>query len=122
MRCNKEGCDNPVTEYRIKARTYSCHSCAALWSRYKLTRKQRDQMLCDQGGVCAICGTQLTYDKAEPNKKGDVLCVDHCHNTGVVRGLLCRKCNVGLGKFEDDPDRLVKASEYLLRNGVTNGK
>jgi len=113
MKCNKDGCDNQVTAYRIGKRTYSCHSCAALWSRYKLTRKQRDKILEDQGGVCAICNVQLTYEKAEPNKKGDVVCVDHCHTTGEIRGILCRKCNVGIGKFDDNPDLLVEAAKYL---------
>lgn len=50
---------------------------------------------------CAICGAD------------DYLHVDHDHNTGVVRGVLCRNCNWGLGNFKDDPVRLLNAIKYL---------
>lgn len=52
-------------------------------------------------GVCFICG--------EPGNQ-----VDHCHETGNVRGLLCINCNTGLGKFKDDPMLLEFARMYLL--------
>ena len=44
----------------------------------------------------------------------DVLCIDHDHESGEVRGLLCRYCNVGLGKFSDEVQLLVKAASYLM--------
>lgn len=71
---------------------------------YGLTQEGYDAMLEEQGGVCAICG-------ASPNGKN--LAVDHDHVTGKVRGLLCFKCNYGLGYFQDSRDLLAKASEYL---------
>lgn len=58
-------------------------------------------MLESQGSVCAICGCLPP------------LCVDHNHVTGVVRGLLCRNCNLALGGFKDNPDSLRKAITYL---------
>lgn len=59
-----------------------------------------------QGGACAICRTTLTTEN-----RGTV--VDHCHETGRVRGLLCQGCNRGLGLLKDNPEVLVSAAEYL---------
>jgi len=59
-------------------------------------------MLKQQGGVCAIC-----------KKKGRPLGVDHCHSTGKVRGILCGKCNSGLGFYDDDSDVMRAAAAYL---------
>lgn len=55
-----------------------------------------------QNGNCGICG-----------KHEEVLCVDHCHSTQRIRGLLCHACNFGLGHFKDKVDLLVKACDYL---------
>lgn len=56
--------------------------------------------------ACKICS------RIPENK----LHVDHCHETGKIRGLLCGGCNVGLGHFSDDPERLANAIEYLKAN------
>lgn len=64
------------------------------------------EMLASQNGGCAICG-------ADRNKNGTALCVDHCHTSGKVRGLLCHNCNTGLGRFSDNTDLLRKAISYL---------
>ena len=65
-----------------------------------------DALLASQGGGCAICGYRV-----KPG--GRRLNVDHDHKTGVVRGLLCARCNRGLGWFSDDPQRLKAAAVYL---------
>jgi hypothetical protein len=65
-----------------------------------------DQMVAEQDGRCLICG-------AKPGRIA--LAVDHDHETGRVRGLLCRSCNQGLGHFRDDPDLLRSAAAYLER-------
>jgi hypothetical protein len=70
--------------------------------RYGVTAEQYEAMYEGQGGRCAICGGEF-----------DVLCVDHDHDTGAVRGLLCRPCNVGIGYLRDDPDRVEAAAGYL---------
>lgn len=79
---------------------------------YGLTHGDYLAMFDAQAGVCAICQQPetMTY-------RGNVktLCVDHDHETGRVRGLLCAACNFALGKFQDDPARLRTAAEYLER-------
>lgn len=50
---------------------------------------------------------------------GDMWHIDHCHKTGVVRGLLCDKCNKGVGLFDDDVDKLAGMIEYLMRERAT---
>lgn len=84
-----------------------CKPCAvirATCSRYKITRAEYLEMVNRQAGCCAICDRPTTP-----------LCVDHCHSTGRVRGLICDPCNVGLGRFEDDVERLQRAAAYLLQ-------
>lgn len=83
---------------------------AQLKRNYKITPEQYDSMFAIQKGLCAICGEPETG-------KREFLCVDHDHETKRVRGLLCHDCNIGLGKFKDDPTRLNKAIWYL---GLTN--
>lgn len=72
---------------------------------YGLTPRKYAVMLELQGGVCAICRCAC--------KTGRNLAVDHDHDTGVVRGLLCNDCNNGLGRFADDTERLEAAINYL---------
>ena len=70
---------------------------------YGLSPADYDALLAKQDGVCATCG--------KPSK--ETLCVDHCHATGTIRGLLCRKCNTGLGCYEDDPATMITSLAYL---------
>jgi hypothetical protein len=63
-----------------------------------------------QKGKCAICNEE---EKSSIRGKVLNLAVDHCHETGAIRGLLCGKCNTGLGSFRDDPKLLRRAIAYL---------
>lgn len=65
-----------------------------------------------QNGLCAICGKQET-SYVRRHKIIRRLAVDHCHDTGKIRGLLCTTCNQGIGSFNDDPRLLRKAAQYL---------
>lgn len=102
----------------------TCIACAAGYSRgrhernpkyfrksllkreYGMTLEEYDRLLEEQGGACAICGTT----DAAPH---DYLSVDHCHDSGIVRGLLCSACNKGIGHLRDDPSILREAANYL---------
>lgn len=93
---------NKPEYYRHKRRQYG------LKQSYNLTLEQYDEMLKQQNGCCAICGTD------KPTGKWSSFAVDHNHTTGEVRGLLCNECNRGIGYLKDSPELLIKASEYLL--------
>lgn len=108
-----------------QGRTYYCRPCKSEYNvhrkpkrasspdenfhynlrKYGLTPLGYDALLESQGGACAICGSACPSGKR--------LAVDHCHNTGTVRGLLCARCNPGIGMFKDQPDLLLVAVEYL---------
>jgi hypothetical protein len=76
---------------------------------YGISLEQYDRLLAAQNGGCAICGSK----EAKTQRNGR-FCLDHNHQTGEVRGLLCAPCNRGVGLLGDDPERLKKASDYLL--------
>lgn len=77
---------------------------AALKRAYGITHEDYLNMLELQGGGCAICGRKAA--------SGKYLHVDHCHITGVVRGVLCHQCNWYLGTIDSDPSILEKIHEY----------
>ena len=79
--------------------------------RYKdFSPEKFDELLNKQGAVCAICKFPETKVK---NGNVVALAIDHCHITGKVRGLLCNRCNTGLGLFKDNPLILETAIRYL---------
>lgn len=81
---------------------------------YKLSWPAYLAMLEAQNYECAICSKRIeVYSSVDD--QDSVARVDHCHSTNVVRGLLCRACNHGLGCFFDDPSRLANAIVYLKR-------
>ncbi len=82
-----------------------------LRKRYGISVEEYQALFEKQKGRCAICGMHaLEFTRA--------LNVDHSHKTGKVRGLLCHKCNRGLGLFNDDSEKLINAVEYLNENGT----
>jgi hypothetical protein len=81
---------------------------------YGITLAQYEAMLAAQGGKCAICrGPERTRDKDGGPRR---MPVDHDHNTGKVRGLICTHCNRALGMFRDSVEILKAAIEYVERN------
>lgn len=79
--------------------------------KYNLTKEQYHEMLDKQNGKCAICGEVPKYKRH--NKTTTRLNIDHCHKTNKVRGLICFRCNSGLGMFKDNKMLLLSAIKYL---------
>lgn len=74
---------------------------------YGIDHGTYDLMLAEQGGACGICKT------TEPGVRLGRFHIDHCHGSKKVRGLLCEKCNRGIGHFDDNVDKLKAAIVYL---------
>lgn len=81
---------------------------------YGITVETYDEMVDLQGGVCLICGRP-------PTTNGRRLAVDHDHDTGAIRGLLCTPCNSGIGQLGDSVDRLRSAIKYLEGSALCQG-
>jgi hypothetical protein len=90
--CNGSGPYSPTNEQRRRFR------------RYAITEEEVAALLLVQHGACAICRAPF---------EGTSFHIDHCHDTGTVRGLLCSNCNSGLGLLADDRERLLTAVRYL---------
>ena len=70
--------------------------------KYGISLSDYENMVAQRNGKCDIC------NDVKP------LVVDHCHDDGGIRGLLCDRCNVGIGCLEDNPERLISASKYIV--------
>lgn len=92
------------TTYRQLPENKDAKYVKSLERFYKMTKEDYEELLKKQKGLCAICKTN----------PGVRLSVDHDHKTGRVRGLLCRKCNLGIGFLKDSVDFLRNAIDYLL--------
>ena len=118
--CNKCGEDLVIgenwTESKKKSWIYMCSPCVKsnqrngdLKRKFGITTDDYNKMFDSQGGCCDICGEHQT----EFQKR---LAVDHDHETGSVRSLLCMGCNTGLGKFGDDIATVREALNYLIKH------
>lgn len=87
--------------------------------RYGITLDDYNDMRNEQRYCCAICGgheTEVPKGNSKSNERA--LHVDHCHTTGIIRGLLCTNCNTMLGKVKDDIAVLQKAIDYLTKSAT----
>lgn len=98
-------------KYRMRYKGYD------LKRFFGITLDEYNVLLENQGNVCAICRNPETIT----NKQGTLwnLAVDHSHLTGKVRGLLCSRCNQGIGNFRENPDFLLAAIAYLKKVNPT---
>ena len=94
---------------KIRSKTRDNNTPARVSSKmkqkYGITLEEYEKKLAMQSGVCMICGNEETNGKR--------LAIDHNHTTKAVRGLLCNHCNLGLGKFFENPNLLTAAINYL---------
>jgi len=123
--CSKCGAEKPLTDFHLfkkgkLGRKPQCKSCVAQYHstrsterrsyyrayHYGISAAQFEALWQQQGGACAICGETFLDD-------GRGCHIDHCHVQNVVRGLLCNRCNPGIGYFQNDPEKLKKAIHYL---------
>lgn len=123
----KYGCGETLSIDQFNPNCHYCKKCSAKTSRsyhktdrgqirwrsrnyqkcFGITIDDYEKMLKAQDGKCAICQRRPGIDQEKR------LHVDHCHTTGKVRGLLCSKCNCGIGHLADSPERLRKAASYI---------
>lgn len=107
-------CDNAARQkYHLKHRAIVRNKRreGRLKCLYKITQADYLAILKAQNSSCAICGKHYTDNKVSDSV--DFLSVDHCHDTGGIRGLLCNQCNRALGMFRDSQDLLYKAYKYI---------
>jgi hypothetical protein len=98
--CYCKICNN-ARSYESRQRLHGGSRHYHLKRRYGIGADEFDDLVVQQGGICAICG------RPDPEH------VDHDHDTGAVRGILCFNCNGGLGQFRDSIDSLLTAASYL---------
>lgn len=83
---------------------------------YNITLKDFNNRFIIQEGKCLLCKKELNVFGIS----GDRACVDHCHTTGMIRGILCNECNRGLGYFKDNIMTLQNAIQYLSEEGLSS--
>lgn len=103
---NDENTRLTSTGRRCKTCDYERNREKQYREKYGITVEQFENMAEQQSNHCAICGNEAT----------ETLHVDHDHTTGLVRELLCTNCNNGLGRFFDNPDLLIAATNYIIKH------
>lgn len=108
-KCQKTKEDNKFHKNRLWCKKCFNHATrnAKYQKRYGISAGEADQM---KESGCWVCG------------KGENLHIDHNHQTKEIRGVLCSSCNRGLGYFQDDPQLIEKALEYLNEKGYYGGR
>jgi hypothetical protein len=94
-----------VREQRKRVHKERQYSRKSTLSKYGLTIEEFDKSLAKQGGVCAICSQAHVR-----------MCVDHCHETRAIRGILCSPCNRAIGQLGDSAEKVQRAVDYLKRS------
>ena len=104
-------CKTCNAEIQRKTRNPQWSRKYTLRSLYNITPQQYDRMLAEQGGVCAVCKKPETHRDTHSDM-ARLLSVDHDHQTGDARALLCSSCNLALGRMNEDPQLIRALAEY----------
>ena len=104
-----------AVKYPIKVEEKNFRTKIFFLKKLDLSFSEFKKLLIKQNFLCALCKKPETLKHQSGTPR--LLCIDHNHKTGAVRGLLCQKCNSGLGFFNDDIDLLEKAVLYLQKYG-----
>ncbi len=112
--CRECGVGKNLTEFHIRKDSgkhrnecKTCHTDKQMVRKYGIDLSTYDRMFKEQDGVCKICSLP------QKSNRNERLAVDHCHETGKVRGLLCDSCNRGIGLLKDDYRIIERAASYL---------
>ena len=118
--CNKCNTEKELTEFyfrkdlnKHRPSCKECFSTQVAHNKYNITQETLDKLYVEADNKCQICGDTQCAGVDHKSSKYRPLVIDHNHETGKVRGILCNWCNSALGHFKDDPARLYKAIEYL---------
>ena len=87
-------------------------------AKYGISKEEYLSLIERQDNKCAICGEEETAPNHWKENQPRRLAIDHCHDSGIIRGLLCYRCNTTLGKVEDNPELLRNMAAYLEGDSV----
>ena len=99
---------DPAYAKRYYAKHKDRYRASSILKRYRISIEECDRMLESQNGTCAICKVET------PESNGKMLCIDHDHETGMVRGLLCSNCNRALGHLRESVPAMFNMIGYIL--------
>ena len=91
---------------RNRARYNEANKWRRLRHRYGVSREQYENLMRVAGGKCELCGSE------------HILCLDHCHKSKLVRGILCMRCNTAMERFDEMPDFPQRVTEYLEKHNA----
>jgi hypothetical protein len=107
----------PITTKRVRSRVNDESERRRHYRRkYGITPEWYERTLAAQGGVCAICGSD------RKTQGQSYFPVDHCHESGKVRGILCVECNHAIGRLDKFPDWAERATAYLAQFSIPGGR
>jgi Recombination endonuclease VII/HNH endonuclease len=100
-------------EKYLRAANFMKFRAADITRNFGISIETYQKLFASQGGVCAVCKQPETEKR---NGQVKWLAIDHCHDTNMVRGLLCVACNVSIGRMGDNPERLDAAAAYIRKS------